>query len=85
MTFTCFQSCSFFNFQNPLTDINIDDTKEKLKELKVIQKVEDQLEEIKKKLPKISKNSISEEKHLDEYSKDDLEKLNDILKSVTKK
>ena len=79
------KNISNFNFQNPLTDINIDDTKEKLKELKVIQKVEDQLEEIKKKLPKISKNSISEEKHLDEYSKDDLEKLNDILKSVTKK
>ena len=75
---------SKFNFQNPLTDINIDDTKEKLKELKVIQKVGDQLEEFKKKLPDISKNSISEEKHLDEYSKDDLQKLNDILKSVTK-
>ena len=79
------KNISNFNFQNPLADINIDNTKEKLKELKVIQKVEDQLEEIKKKLPKISKNSISEEKHLDEYSKDDLEKLNDILKSVTKK
>ena len=58
---------------------------EKLKELKVIQKVGDQLEEFKKKLPDISKNSMSEEKHLDEYSKDDLQKLNDILKSVTKK
>ena len=79
------KNISNFNFQNPLTDINIDDTKEKLKELKVIQKVGDQLEEFKKKLPNISKNSISEEKHLDEYSKDDLQKLNDILKSVTKK
>ena len=79
------KNISNFNFQNPLTDINIDDTKEKLKELKVFQKVGDQLEEIKKKLPKVSKNSISEEKHLDEYSNDDLEKLNDILKSVTKK
>ena len=74
-----------FNFQNPLTDINIDATKEKLKELKVIQQVGDRFEEIKKKLPNISKNSNSEEKYLDEYSKDDLQKLNDLLKSVKKK
>ena len=79
------KNISNFNFQNPLTDINIDATKEKLKELKVIQQVGDRFEEIKKKLPNISKNSNSEEKYLDEYSKDDLQKLNDILKSVTKK
>ena len=79
------KNISNFNFQNPLTDINIDDTKEKLKELKVIQKVGDKFEEIKKKLPNISKNSKSEEKYLDEYSKDDLQKLNDLLKSVKKK
>ena len=79
------KNISNFNFQNPLTDINIDATKEKLKELKVIQKVGDKFEEIKKKLPNISKNSKSEEKYLDEYSKDDLQKLNDLLKSVKKK
>ena len=79
------KNISNFNFQNPLTDINIDKTKEKLKELKVIQKVGDQFEEIKKKLPNISKNSITKEKYLDEYSKDDLQKLNDLLKSVKKK
>jgi len=79
------KNISNFNFQNPLTDINIGDTKEKLKELKVIQKVEDQLEEFKKKLPNINKKSMSEEKYLDEYSKDDLQKLKDILKSVNKK
>ena len=73
-----------FNFQNSLTDINIDGTKEKLKELKVIQKVGDKFEEIKKKLPNISKNSTTKEKYLDEYSKDDLQKLNDLLKSVKK-
>tara|TARA_Y100001934_G_scaffold21300_1_gene24130 strand:- start:115 stop:804 length:690 start_codon:yes stop_codon:yes gene_type:complete len=78
------KNISNFNFQNPLTDINIDKTKEKLKELKVIQKVGDQFEEIKKKLPNISKNSITKEKYLDEYSKDDLQKLNDLLKSVKK-
>ena len=79
------KNISNFNFQNPLTDINIDATKEKLKELKVIQQVGDRFEEIKKKLPNISKNSNSEEKYLDEYSKDDLQKLNDLLKSVKKK
>jgi membrane protein required for colicin V production len=79
------KNISNFHFQNPLTAISIDDTKEKLKDLKVVQKVGDQLEEFKKKLPNISKNSISEEKQLDEYTKDDLQKLNDILKSVTKK
>jgi len=33
----------------------------------------------------MNKNSISEEKYLDEYTKDDLQKLNDILKSIEKK
>ena len=79
------KNISNFNFQNPLTNINIDDTKDKLKELKVIQKAGDQLEKFKKNLPTINKKLISEEKHLDDYSKDDLQKLNDILKSVTKK
>jgi len=79
------KNISNFNFQNPLTDININATKEKLNELKVIQKVGDKFDEIKKKLPNISKNSNSEEKYLDEYSKDDLQKLNDLLKSVKKK
>ena len=79
------KNISNFNFQNPLADINIDNTKEKLKELKVIKKVGDQIEEFKKKLPDMSQNSISEDKYLDEYSKDDLQKLNDILKSINKK
>ena len=79
------KNISNFNFQNPLADINIDNTKEKLKELKVIKKVGDQIEVFKKKLPDMSQNSISEEKYLDEYSKDDLQKLNDILKSINKK
>ena len=79
------KNISNFNFQNPLAEINIDNTKEKLKELKVIRKVGDQIEEFKKKLPDRSQNSISEEKYLDEYSKDDLQKLNDILKSINKK
>ena len=79
------QNISNFKFQNPLTDFNIDKAKEKLKELKAVNKMVDQLEEFKDNLPSMSENSISEEKYLDEYSKDDLQKLNDILKSVEKK
>ena len=79
------KNISNFNFQNPLAEINIDNTKEKLKELIVIKKVGDQIEVFKKKLPDMSQNSISEDKYLDEYSKDDLQKLNDILKSINKK
>ena len=79
------QNIGNFKFQNPLTDFNIDEAKEKLKELKAVNKMVDQLEEFKDNLPSMSENSISEEKYLDEYSKDDLQKLNDILKSVEKK
>ena len=79
------QNIGSFKFQNPFTDFNIDEAKEKLKELKAVNKMVDQLEEFKDNLPSMSENSISEEKYLDEYSKDDLQKLNDILKSVEKK
>ena len=79
------QNIGNFKFQNPLTNFNIDEAKEKLKELKAVNKMVDQLEEFKDNLPSMSENSISEEKYLDEYSKDDLQKLNDILKSVEKK
>lgn len=79
------QNIGNFKFQNPLTDFNIDEAKEKLKELKAVNKMVDQLEEIKDNLPNISENFVSDDKHMEEYSKDDLQKLNDILKSVEKK
>ena len=79
------QNIGNFKFKNPLTDFNIDEAKEKLKELKAVNKMVDQLEEFKDNLPGISDNFISEDKHLEEYSKDDLQKLNNILKSVEKK
>ena len=41
--------------------------------------------ELKKNLPALDKDSKTGEKPLDNYSKDDLQKLNDILKSVEKK
>ena len=79
------QNIGNFKFQNPLTDFNIDKAKEKLKELKAVNKMVDQLEEFKDNLPSMSDNFISKDKELEEYSKDDLQKLNDILKSVEKK
>ena len=79
------QNIGNFKFQNPLTDFNIDEAKEKLKELKAVNNMVDQLEEFKDNLPSMSDNFISEDKSLEEYSKDDLQKLNDILKSVQKK
>ena len=79
------QNIGNFKFQNPLTDFNIDEAKEKLKELKAVNNMVDQLEEFKDNLPSMSDNFISEDKELEEYSKDDLQKLNDILKSVEKK
>ena len=74
-----------YKFHNPLADFNIDEAKKKLKELKAMNGMADQLEEFKKNLPSMNKNSISKEKYLDEYTKDDLQKLNDILKSIEKK
>ena len=79
------QNIGNFKFQNPLTDFNIDEAKEKLKELKAVNKMVDQLEEFKDNLPSMSDKFISEDKSLEEYSKDDLQKLNDILKTVQKK
>ena len=79
------QNIGNFKFQNPLKDFNIDEAKEKLKELKAVNNMVDQLEEFKDNLPNISENFVSDDKHMEEYSKDDLQKLNDILKSIEKK
>ena len=79
------QNIGNLKFQNPLNDFNIDEAKEKLKELKAVNNMVDQLEEFKDKLPNISEKFVSDDKEMEEYSKDDLQKLNDILKSVEKK
>ena len=79
------QNIGNFKFQNPLTDFNIDGVKEQLKELKAVNNMVDQLEEFKDNLPNISEKFVSDDKNMEEYSKDDLQKLNDILKSVEKK
>tara|TARA_B100000686_G_C16613071_1_gene874897 strand:- start:572 stop:1147 length:576 start_codon:yes stop_codon:yes gene_type:complete len=77
---------SSLNFRNKINDsINLNGAKRKFNELKNLKNMTSQFEELKKSLPILDKNSRSEEKPLDNYSKDDLKKLNDILKSVEKK
>ena len=74
------------NFRKKINDsINLNGAKRKLNEFKNLKNMTSQFEELKKNLTILDKNSKSEEKPLDNYSKDDLQKLNDILKSVEKK
>ena len=79
------QNIGNFKFQNSLNGFNIDEAKEKLKELNAVNDMVDQLEKFKDQLPNISEKFASDDKSMEEYSKDDLQKLNDILKSVEKK
>ena len=77
---------SSLNFRKKINDsINLNDAKQKFNELKNLKNMTKQFEELKKNLPSLDKGSKSEEKPLDNYSKDDLQKLNDILKSVENK
>ena len=74
------------NFQKKISDsINLNGAKQKFNELKNLKNMKSNFEELKKSLPILDKNSKLREKPLDNYSKDDLQKLNDILKSVEKK
>ena len=45
----------------------------------------DQFEDLKKSFPNMEGNSKNGEKPQDQYSKEDIQKLTDILKSVEKK
>ncbi|MZH14230.1 MAG: CvpA family protein [Nitrospinae bacterium] len=73
------------NFRKKLTDsIDLDGAKQKFEELKNLKNMSGQFEDLKKNLPNLGKDSKSGEKSLDNYSKEDLQKLNDILKSVEK-
>ena len=59
--------------------------KEKFEELKNMKDMADQFEDLKKNLPNMDGDSKKDEKPLDQYSKEDIQKLTDILKSVEKK
>lgn len=65
------------NVRKKISDFDMEGAKEKFDELKEMKKITDTLNDLKKKLP-------DSEKPLDEYSKEDLKKLNEILKSVDK-
>jgi membrane protein required for colicin V production len=70
------------NILKKLTDFDMDGMKEKLKEMK---EVTNQFEDLKKSLPNMGGDSKKVDKPLDQYSKKDIQKLTDILKSVEKK
>ena len=79
------QNPGTLSIRKQLTDFNLDGAKEKFEELKNLKNMADQFEDLKKKLPDMGSDSKNGEKPLDQYSKEDLQKLNDILKSVEKK
>ncbi len=58
-------------------DFDMEGVKEKFNELKEMKKLKDTFDDLKKKLP-------DNDKPLDQYSPEDQEKLNEILKSVNK-
>ncbi len=76
------QNPESLNFRKKLTDFDMGGMKEKFEELKEMKGMADQFEDLKKSMGGDSKK---DEKPLDQYSKEDIQKLTDILKSVEKK
>ena len=79
------QKSASFDIRGKLDNLNIDEAKEKVDELINLDNLADKLQDLKEKLPSMEKQFKSADKPLDEYSNDDLQKLNDIIKSVEKK
>jgi len=79
------QNHEALNIRKKLTDFNMDGMKEKFKEMKEMKEMAGQFEDLKKSFPNMEGNSKNGEKPQDEYSKEDIQKLTDILKSVEKK
>jgi len=67
-----------------LTDFDMGGMNGKFKELKEMKEVTNQFENFKKSLPNMGGDSEKVDKPLDQYSKKDIQKLSDILKSVEK-
>ena len=65
------------NIRKNLSNFNMDGAKEKFEELKNLKNLSDTFNDLKKILP-------DNDKPQDQYSKEDLKKLNEILKSVDK-
>ncbi len=79
------QNPEAMNFRKNLTDFNMDGVKEKFEELKNIKNLADHFNELKEKLPGLGEKIPGGSKPQDQYSKEDLQKLDEILKSVEKK
>lgn len=71
------QNRESFSLKNNFSNFDIEGAKEKIKELKDLNKLKKTYDGLKEKLP-------GSEKPLDQYSSDDRKKLEDILKSVDK-
>ena len=76
------QNPEALNIRKKLTDFDMGGMTEKFEELK---EMADQFEDLKKSLPNMEGNLKNGEKPQDQYSKEDIQKLTDILKSVEKK
>ena len=79
------QNPEALNIRKKLTDFDMGGMTEKFEELKEMKEVADQFEDLKNSLPNMEGNSKNGEKPQDQYSKEDIQKLTDILKSVEKK
>ena len=76
------QNPEALNIRKKLTEFDMGGMTEKFEEFK---EMADQFEDLKKSLPNMEGNSKNGEKPQDQYSKEDIQKLTDILKSVEKK
>jgi membrane protein required for colicin V production len=65
------------NIRKKLSNFDVEGVKEKFNDLKDLKNLSDKISDLKKNLP-------SSDQPQDQYSNDDIEKLNDILKSVDK-
>ena len=79
------QNPEALNIRKKLNDFDMGGMKEKFEELKNMKGMAEQFEDLKKSLPNMNGDSKKGENPLDEYSKEDIQKLTDILKSVEKK
>ena len=79
------QKSASLDIKGKLDDLNINEAKEKVDEFINLNNMADKLQGLKEKLPNLKEQLKSVDKPLDEYSNEDLQKLNDIIKSVEKK
>ena len=79
------QKSASLDIKGKLDNLNINEAKEKVDEFINLNNMTDKLQDLKEKLPNLEEQLKSVDTPLDKYSKEDLQKLNDIIKSVEKK